>query len=62
MGRGRDVNEGSPMDPGEARTAGYDPDAVEVHRKGTLPTTRGGRRLMASAPTSTLQVPASPMA
>jgi len=34
MGRGRDVNEGSPMDPGEARTAGYDPDAVEVHRKG----------------------------
>src|SRR5215210_4797994 len=33
MGRGRDVNEGRPEDPGEARTTGYDPDAVEVHRR-----------------------------
>jgi MIP family channel proteins len=31
---GRDRDEGSPVDPGEARTAGYDPDAVEVHRRG----------------------------
>jgi MIP family channel proteins len=31
---GRDRDEGRPVDPGEARTAGYDPDAVEVHRRG----------------------------
>jgi aquaporin Z/aquaporin NIP len=31
---GRDRDEGRPVDPGEARMAGYDPDAVEVHRRG----------------------------
>ena len=31
---GRDRDEGRPVDPGEARPAGYDPDAVEVHRRG----------------------------
>src|SRR5919107_4962998 len=31
---GRDRDEGRPVDPEEARTAGYDPDAVEVHRRG----------------------------
>ena len=31
---GRDRDEGKPVDPGEARTAGYDRDAVEVHRRG----------------------------
>ena len=31
---GRDRDEGRPVDPGEARTAGYDPDVVEVHRRG----------------------------
>ncbi len=32
MGRGRDTDYGRPVDPGEARAAGSDPDAVEVHR------------------------------
>jgi MIP family channel proteins len=31
---GKDRDEGRPVDPEEARTAGYDPDAVEVHRRG----------------------------
>src|SRR5919107_2995279 len=31
---GRDRDKGRPVDPEEARTAGYDPDAVEVHRRG----------------------------
>jgi MIP family channel proteins len=31
---GKDRDEGRPVDAGEARTAGYDPDAVEVHRRG----------------------------
>src|SRR5215208_2711154 len=31
---GKDRDEGRPVDPGEAGTAGYDPDAVEVHRRG----------------------------
>src|SRR5829696_8204214 len=31
---GKDRDEGRPVDPGEASTAGYDPDAVEVHRRG----------------------------
>src|ERR671926_208419 len=31
---GRDRDEGRPVDPEEAGTAGYDPDAVEVHRRG----------------------------
>ena len=31
---GRDRDEGRPVDPGEARASGYDPDAVEVHRRG----------------------------
>jgi len=30
---GKDRDEGRPVDPGEARAAGYDPDAVEVHRR-----------------------------
>ena len=34
MGRGRTDDEGRPVDPGEARTGGHDPDAVEVHRRG----------------------------
>src|SRR5918994_1680308 len=31
---GKDRDKGRPVDPEEARTAGYDPDAVEVHRRG----------------------------
>jgi MIP family channel proteins len=31
---GRDRDEGRPVNPEEARTAGYDPDAVEVRRRG----------------------------
>jgi MIP family channel proteins len=31
---GKDRDEGRPVDPGEAGTVGYDPDAVEVHRRG----------------------------
>ncbi|HEV2093706.1 MAG TPA: hypothetical protein VGR18_11125 [Rubrobacter sp.] len=34
MGRGRDADEGRPVEPGRARTHGNDPDAVEVHRAG----------------------------
>src|SRR5215212_11294190 len=30
---GKDRDEGRPVDPGEARAAGYDPDVVEVHRR-----------------------------
>ncbi|HEX5848480.1 MAG TPA: MIP/aquaporin family protein [Rubrobacter sp.] len=30
----RDRDAGRPVDPAEARTAGYDPEAVEVHRRG----------------------------
>ncbi len=35
MGRGRDTNGGRPVEPGEARRSGSDPDAVEVHRAGS---------------------------
>ena len=31
---GKDRDEGRSVDPGETSTAGYDPDAVEVHRRG----------------------------
>ena len=34
MGRGRDMDGGQPVDPGQARSYGNDPDAVEVHRSG----------------------------
>lgn len=34
MGRGRDMDGGRPVEPGEARASGSDPDAVEVHRSG----------------------------
>lgn len=32
MGRGRDMDGGRPVEPGQARATGNDPDAVEVHR------------------------------
>ena len=35
MGRGRDADGGRPVEPGEARSYGNDPDAVEVHRSGS---------------------------
>src|SRR5215207_10061652 len=41
---GKDRDEGRPVDPGEARTAGYDPDAVEVHRRGDSGHDEGGQR------------------
>jgi MIP family channel proteins len=57
---GRDRDEGSPVDPGEARTAGYDPDAVEVHRRGDSGYDEGRQRtdglgsgILASGPTGT---------
>lgn len=34
MGRGRDMDGGRPVEPGDARAHGNDPDAVEVHRSG----------------------------
>src|SRR3712207_1479442 len=33
MGRGRDMDGGRPVEPGQARATGNDPDAVEVNRK-----------------------------
>jgi MIP family channel proteins len=59
MGRGRDVDDGRPVEPREARTAGYDPDAVEVHRRGDPGYHEGRQRapglgpdIPASGPTS----------
>ena len=34
MGRDRDRDQGRPVDPGEARAHGNDPDAVEINREG----------------------------
>jgi MIP family channel proteins len=42
MGRNRD--EGRSVNPEEARTAGYDPDAVEVHRRGDSAYDEGRQR------------------
>jgi len=57
---GKDRDEGSPVDPGEARTAGYDPDAVEVHRRDDYDYDEGRQRadglgpdIPASGPTGT---------
>ena len=57
---GRDRDEGRPVDPEEARTAGYDPDAVEVHRRGDSGYDEGRQRadglgpdIPASGPTGT---------
>ena len=35
MGRGRDMDADRPVEPGEARAHGNDPDAVEMHNGGT---------------------------
>jgi MIP family channel proteins len=57
---GRDRDEGRPVDPGEARTAGHDPDTVEVHRRGDSGYDEGRQRadglgpdIPASGPTGT---------
>src|ERR687894_1054306 len=59
---GRDRDEGRPVDPEEARAAGYDPDAVEVHRRGDSGYDEGRQRagdlgpdIPASGPTGTEQ-------
>src|ERR671916_2989874 len=52
---GRDRDEGSPVDPGDARTAGYDPDAVEVHRRGDSGYEEGRQRVGGLGP----DIPAS---
>src|SRR5829696_6793715 len=41
---GKDRDEGRPVDPGEAGTAGYDPDAVEVHCRGDFGHDEGRQR------------------
>src|ERR671912_499197 len=57
---GKDRDKGRPVDPEEARTAGYDPDAVEVHRRGDSGYDEGRQRagdlgpdIPASGPTGT---------
>src|ERR687889_1851140 len=55
MGRGRTDDEGRPVDPGDARTAGYDPDAVEVHRRGDSGYDEGRQRVGGLGP----DIPAS---
>nr|MDP9481197.1 hypothetical protein [Actinomycetota bacterium] len=41
---GRDRDQGRPVEPGETRAHGNDPDAVEVRRKGEDGYTGGQRR------------------
>jgi MIP family channel proteins len=53
---GKDRDEGRPVDPGEARTAGYDPDAVEVHRRGDSGHDEGRQRAGGLGP----DIPAGP--
>jgi MIP family channel proteins len=55
MGRGRTEDEGRPVDPEEARPAGYDPDAVEVHRRGDSGYDEGRQRVGGLGP----DIPAS---
>ena len=55
MGRGRDTDGGRPVDPGEARSYGNDPDAVEVHRSGSSGSAEGRSRAEGLGP----DIPAS---
>jgi MIP family channel proteins len=55
MDRGRTDEEGRPVDPEEARPAGYDPDAVEVHRRGDSGYDEGRQRVGGLGP----DIPAS---
>ena len=55
MDRGRTDDEGRPVDPEEARPAGYDPDAVEVHRRGDSGYDEGRQRVGGLGP----DIPAS---
>ena len=57
MDRGRAGNEDRPVEPGEARASGNDPDAVEVRREGGAATTRNAPGRGASGPTSPLRDP-----
>jgi MIP family channel proteins len=57
---GTDRDEGRPVDPREAETAGHDPDAVEVHRRGDPGHGEGSQRadelgpdILAPGPTGT---------
>jgi MIP family channel proteins len=52
---GRDRHAGGPVNPEEDRTAGYDPDAVEVHRRGDSGHDEGRRRARELGP----DIPAS---
>ena len=52
---GRDRHAGGPVNPEEGRTAGYDPDAVEVHRRGDSGHDEGRRRARELGP----DIPAS---
>ena len=53
---GRDRDEGRPVDPGEPRPAGYDPDAVDVHRRGDSGYDEGRQRAGGLGP----DIPAGP--
>jgi MIP family channel proteins len=55
MGRGRDIDEGGPVEPGEARSHGDNPDAVEVHRRGDSGYDEGRQRVGGLGP----DIPAS---
>ena len=52
---GKDRHAGGPVNPEEDRTAGYDPDAVEVHRRGDSGHDEGRRRARELGP----DIPAS---
>src|ERR671912_604248 len=52
---GKDRDKGRPVDPEEARPAGYDPDAVEVHRRGDSGYDEGRQRVGGLGP----DIPAS---